>query len=444
MMNTPKTNRRHFLASTGAASLAFAAGSTGLAAAEKNNASYIGQSQVLPQPKVIFPTDALGPPQGPPKRIAAVTTAFWKYSHADDIITKFIEGYSIVGRTHQPHCKVVSMYLEQFPKNDIGRGMAARYGVKMFDSPQKALTMGGDKLAVDGVLLIGEHGDYPTNEKGQHLYPRHRLFSNLVDVFRETKKSVPVYNDKHFSYSWKKAKWMYDQSQELGFPMMAGSSVPVAWRRPALALKPGVQLDSALSVGFGGPESYGYHALELLQTFTEKRRGGETGVAAVEVLSGDAAWKAAQEGRWRVDLLEAAIASAPLRYKGPIPTRGLENLRRIEPRPLVYLIHYRDGFTAAVFMASRLVNEFCVAAKVRGRKEPVGTWCQLNKPQRDHFSFLCNHIEVMFRSGRSSYPVERTYLVTGALAALMDSKYADGKRVETPHLANIRYKPVED
>jgi len=166
-------------------------------------------------------------------------------------------------------------------------------------------------------------------------------------------------------------------------------------------------------------------------------------VAAVEVLSGDAAWKAAKEGRWRVDLLEAAIASAPRRIKGAVP-HGVDELQRIEPDPLVYLIHYRDGFSAAVFMAKRLVSEFCVAAAVRGRKKPVGTWCQLNKPQRDHFSFLCNHIEVMFRSGRSSYPVERTYLVTGALDALMDSKIAGGKRIETPHLAKISYTPVED
>ena len=449
-MNPKKTSRRRFLAAAGAAPIVLAANSVNLLADPQNtsNKSLITKSQSLPQPKIVFPTDSLPQPTGRKKRIAAVTTAYFRYSHADDIITKFIEGYSIVGRTHVPHCDVVSLYVEQMPANDIGRGMAARYNIPMFDTPQKALTLGGDQLAVDGVLLIGEHGDYPKNEKGQQLYPRRRLFGNLVEVFRHSKRSVPVYNDKHFSYSWEKAKWMYDRSHELGFAMMAGSSVPVAWRRPALAFKPGIEFDAALSVGFAGIESYGYHTLELLQTVAEKRRGGEVGIKAVETLSGNATWQAAKEGRWRTDLLEAAIASAPS-PNGPLPAdqshpRGLENLRRADPNAVVFLVHYSDGFSAAAYVSRGLITEFCFAAAVRGQKQPLGTWCQLNKPQRDHFSFLCNHIEVMFRSGKPSYPVQRTYLVTGALEALIDSYVAGGKRVETPHLATIGYTPVED
>ena len=103
-----------------------------------------------------------------------------------------------------------------------------------------------------------------------------------------------------------------------------------------------------------------------------------------------------------------------------------------------------DGFRAAAYVGRRLVAEFAFAGRVAGHPEPVGTWCELNKPQRDHFSFLCNHIEVMFRTGRPSYPVERTYLVTGVLAALMDSRAQGGLRVKTPHLRDIRYDPAPE
>jgi hypothetical protein len=122
----------------------------------------------------------------------------------------------------------------------------------------------------------------------------------------------------------------------------------------------------------------------------------------------------------------------------------LAELRRLDPNAVVFLIEYSDGFRAAAYVSRGLVEEFAFAAAVRGRSEPVGTWCELNKPQRDHFSFLCNHIEVMFRTGRSSYPVERTYLVTGALAALIDSHVEGGRRLATPHLSELGYTPAPD
>jgi hypothetical protein len=402
---------------------------------------FILKSQPKPEPRIILPTDALPKPAGAKKRIAAITTAYFKYSHADDIITKFIEGYAIAERTHLPHCEVVSLGIEQFPKSDIGRGMAARYGIPLFDSPTGALTLGGTDLAVDGVLLIGEHGEYPINDKGQQLYPRRRLFAEIVETFRRSKRSVPIYNDKHFSYSWTDAEWMYRQSRELGFPMMAGSSVPVAWRRPPLAFRTGILLDGALAVGYGGLEAYGFHTLELLQAFVERRRGNVTGVTAVACLEGRAAWEAAERGHWRADLLPAALRHVPGAEGLP---KDVAACRRADPEAAVFLVEYADGFRAAAYMGRRLVTEFAFAAQVAGRHEPVDTWCELNKPQRDHFSFLCNHIEVMFRTGRPSYPVERTYLVTGVLAALMDSRAQGGRRVTTPHLHDIRYDPAPE
>jgi hypothetical protein len=87
-------------------------------------------------------------------------------------------------------------------------------------------------------------------------------------------------------------------------------------------------------------------------------------------------------------------------------------------------------------------DEFCFAARVRNVPDPVATWFHLNKPQRDHFSFLCNHIEFMFRSGKASLPVERTYLVTGILAAAADSRFNGHQRVETQHLRELGYTPA--
>ena len=45
--------------------------------------------------------------------------------------------------------------------------------MKIYPTIAEALTLGGGKLAVDGVVLVGEHGNYPKNEKGQTKYPRY-------------------------------------------------------------------------------------------------------------------------------------------------------------------------------------------------------------------------------------------------------------------------------
>lgn len=435
MMTEPSTvGRREFLAGT--TSLVAANLVTGSITANDISADrYVVQSQELPSATVKLPTDRLPPPAGPKKRIVALTPAWWKYSHADDIITKFIEGYGIVGRTHLPHCKVVGLYVEQFPDSDISRGMAARYRIPMFKTPAAALTLGGKELAADGVLLIGEHGDYPINEKGQKLYPRRRLFEEIVKVFRQTGRSVPVFSDKHLSYSWENAEWMYGQSRELMFPLMAGSSVPVTWRRPPLAFRSGVPLKTALVAGSGSFESYGFHCLELLQTFVEKRHGGEMGVAAVQALEGEAADKLLSGDHWASRLLPAAIEPVPASQK---------NFRKNARRNVVFKVEYTDGFEAVVCLTGGLVSEFCFAGEVDGLSKPVATACYLPKPQRDHFSFLCNHIETMFRSEKPGYPVERTLLTTGVLAALHDSRHAGGMRIKTPQLQDLEYASVDD
>ena len=79
---------------------------------------------------------------------------------------------------------------------------------EVYPTIAEALRCGGDKLAVDGILIIAEHGDYPDNEKGQKLYPRYEFFKQCVEVFEKDGHAVPVYNDKHLSYSFeKRARW---------------------------------------------------------------------------------------------------------------------------------------------------------------------------------------------------------------------------------------------
>ena len=69
-------------------------------------------------------------------------------------------------------------------------------------------------------------GKYPRNEKGQTKYPRWEFFQQIVKVYRDSGRSVPLFNDKHLSWNWDWAKQMYDTSRDMGFAFMAGSSLP--------------------------------------------------------------------------------------------------------------------------------------------------------------------------------------------------------------------------
>ena len=160
---------------------------------------------------------------------------------------------------------------------------------------------------IQGVALIGEHGDYPMNEKGQKLYPRYELMEQIVNAYRATGRSLPMFVDKHLSVEWKKAKQMFDWSRELRFPLIAGTSLTLTWRRPALELELESPMKRAVGYFYGGKEAYGYHGIEVLQSMLERRKGGETGVAWVQCLDGAEVWKWTAENPWARNLLEEAM-----------------------------------------------------------------------------------------------------------------------------------------
>ncbi len=265
------------------------------------------------------------------------------------IVGRLIEGYDYYGSRLAPRVDVVSMYTDQTPENDLSRPMAARHGFRICPTVHDALTLGTRRLAVEGVVLIGEHGKYPLNEKGQQLYPRYELFKQIEDVFRASRRAVPVYSDKHFSVDWEKAKWMYDQSRELGFPLMAGSSKPVGWRKPPLELELETAVTRSVAFYYGPKEAYGFHALEVNQCMVERREGGETGIAAVQCLEGPAVWEWTEDTPWAPQLLEAALARSE--------TRKQAKVSDLVQKPIAFHLEYRSGLESAVYLLNGFVED---------------------------------------------------------------------------------------
>ena len=371
--------------------------------------------------------------QAPPKKIAAILTEYWLGSHADVVVGKYLEGYNQDDQPPYPRSKIASIFTEHVPDKDMSRERAKKYHVPIFRTVHDALCLGGDRLAVDGVLLIGEHGVYPVNEKLQTLYPRFDMFLKITDVFRESHRSVPVFNDKHLSFDWRQAQRMVAISRELGFPMMAGSSVPGAQRIPAIDAPFGKKQNHAVAISYSGLDIYGFHLLEALQSMTERRQGGETGVRAVQCLQHQACWDFIANNGWVKSLFEQALMRSNTRKAG--------SPQQLVKEPTVFIVDYVDGLRAAAFLMTGMVEDFTVALDVASESAPVTTLMNLqNFRPHHHFGTLVKNIELMFETGKPTYPVERTMLTSGILDFGLESRFRNYQKLDTPQLAKVRYQ----
>lgn len=385
-------------------------------------------------------------------KIAAVTTIYFKLSHTQHIVDRFLFGYGWNSTFHHPPIDLVALYVDEVGKNDLSRERARLFPtMKIYPTIADALTLGGSKLAVDGVLLIAEHGHYPYNKFHQKLYPRYQFFEQIVKVFQSSGRTVPVYNDKHLSWNWDWARQMYDTSRHMGFPLMAGSSLPVTWRTPSFEMPSEGRVREAVCVAYGGVDSYDFHALETLQCMVERRKGGERGVKWLQAYEGDDFWMAYQDGVWSRDLMKAALCRShtltPARstFNDIFPTD--DEMRQLVKHPVAYHYEHLDGVRCTMLLMNGLVQDFNFAARIEGRPGIFSTQMYLPMPPvrttlANFFSPLVHYIEKMILTGHTSYPVERTLLTTGLTAAGMHSLYSK-QRFDTPHL-KISYQPTKE
>ncbi len=386
-------------------------------------------------------------------QLAAIVTTHRKYSHAQHIVDRFLYGYGWHGTHHRPAMDLVSLYVDQVGEGDLSHSRGEQFpSMKIYPTIAEALTLGGSKLAVDGVVVVGEHGNYTRNEKGQTKYPRWEFFQQIVKVYRDSGRSVPMFNDKHLSWNWEWAKQMYDTSREMGFAYMAGSSLPVTWRIPSIEMPLGSRIREALCVCYGGVDSYDFHGLETIQCMAERRRGGETGVKWIQAYRGDKFWDALAQGVWPRSLMDAALCRShtltPARagFNDVFPTA--DDMRRIVKDPVAYRYEHTDGLKCTMLLMSGLVKDFNFAAEVEGSRKPFSTQMYLPMPDgrttlASFFSPLNNNMEKMFLTGQPTYPIERTLLTTGLTAAGVESLYRKQARYDTPHLA-IKYQAPKD
>jgi hypothetical protein len=379
------------------------------------------------------------------KKIAIIATVWTYLSHAQHMGDRFLVGYPRNGKWHKPPIDVVSLYVDQRPEGDLSSKRASEHGFTIYKTIAEALRRGGDKLAVDGVVVIGEHGNYPRNEKGQILYPRYEFFQQVVQVFEKDGRAVPVYNDKHLSYSALKAASMVADSKRLNFAFLAGSSLPVTWRLPPIEIPYDAVIEDALMVGVGKSDAMDYHALEAMQCMVERRKGGESGVKSVQMIEGDAVWKAGEKGAWSKRLLEAALSrSDSLKGVSDLDSRTQDlanngELPQLVKNPSAYLIERNDGLRTTLLMLNGALQDYTFAAQLQGGQILSTQFFLSPTPNVTYSACLVAQIEEMILTQKAPYPVERTQITSAILDRVLDSRLNDHRRIETPDL-RIQYR----
>jgi hypothetical protein len=394
---------------------------------------------------------ALSPKQKP--KLAAIATIYHYLSHAYHIVGRFLDGFVAHDGhgIHHPDFDLASLYIEQTPTTDLGRAKAQKHNVRLSPSIADALTLGTGALAVDGILLIAEHGDYPYNTKLQKLYPRGKLFRQVLDVFRSSNRSVPVFVDKHLSYDRHEAGKMVEEARALRVPLMAGSSLPVTWRLPPLEVPLGLPWKEAVVASRGEIEIFGFHALESLQCMVERRdrNGRRQGVAAVTCLQGDDVWRAGDQGTWSWACLNQALARSHTLNPGEVR----QNTRDFSPppgrptflsTPIAFVVEYVDGLRASALILNGHVDDTTIGARLADDTLISTLFYLPAPPGANFFTPLVLRIEDFFNTGKPPYPVERTLLTGGILDAALESRFNKSKRVETPELAKIDYEAPAD
>jgi len=363
-------------------------------------------------------------------RLAVVTDVYTYESHGLQIADRFLIGYPREGRWHRPDMRVVSLYAAQKQAGDLSAQRAAEFGFRLYPTIAETLRCGGEKLAVDAVLMAGDFA------------------KSCVEVFETGGRGVPVYHDMQLS-SFENAKWMVESARRLNFPLLAGSSLPLTWRLPDMELPFGCEIEDALMVGTGESGASEHKALETMQAMIERRRNGETGVKAAQMIEGAEVWKAGDDGRWSKQLLTAALSRSDtpqgltLNDGRTQDLVGSGELPRIVPRPAACFIEYRDGLRTTLLMLNGAVKDFTFAARLKGGSIRSTQFLLTPEPNATYSACLAAKIEEMFTTGKAPYPAEQALLATGILEACLESKSKDSRRVETPHL-DIQYQPPAD
>ena len=357
----------------------------------------------------------------PTLKIAVVATAYTPNSHADVIVRRWVNPFPTDAEYEWTgaRTRIVSMAILQKGDTDLSREVCRDNDIHDCESVENALTLGTNDLAVDAIMIIGEHGEFPENEFQQKLYPRKELLDQVLAVFDRSGRVVPIFFDKHFSWNVDFAKEMYGGLESRSIPWFGGSSLSLCPMLPPPGDLHGEEFEEVVVTTWSALEAYLFHGLEVLEAVVEQRRGGESGVESIIAWRDETAWAAMDRGEFSPDLLEAALRSVG----GEVwPSFQTWCAKRDQPLE-IFQLRYKDGLKATIVRLNGIIRKWAFAARLDGRELPVAAAPMAGTAEQGtpHFARLARRIEDFFLTGQSPVPRTRLYVTTLACAYCMQA-----------------------
>ena len=300
------------------------------------------------------------------------------------------------------------MFVDQFPKNDMSRDLAKKHNFTIYDSIDGALTLGGKQAG----------GRWrPVHRRARqvsHQRPRADPVSAaalLRGRHRRLRQVPPVACRSSTTSIWPTTgptRWMYDRARELMVPFMAGSSLPVTWRRPSL------RLDRRTASWWRLCRSATARSRATASTpwkdcnaWPSGARGGETGVRAVTVSArrGDVAGHGSRP--WsRRSCSNAAMEHVSGPRRGRLSQdHGEDQRRRRLPHRVSRRLQGGGGDAQRLGLRGRRRRLHVSPAGCAARTSPASTHFYLQQPDPfAHFAYLVRAIDSMIQTGHAVYP----------------------------------------
>lgn len=369
-----------------------------------------------------------------PLRIGVISTVFYPLSHTDVILSRWVnprETDKLYGWTGSNRTRVVSIYVDQASANDLTLDFCNSYGVRLHKSIGDTLTNGGQDLAVDAILIIGEHGDYPTNSIGQKLYPRKEFFDQVLEVFRKHKRCVPIFFDKHLSWNPEWCLEMHQQIKKNDIPFFGGSSISHCPIEPNVEIPSGRRIQEVVSVYWDSLEHYLFHSLEFVQSVVENRQGGETGLQSITAWKAKEVWAAMDRGDFSKNLLEQAAQA--------VSNQALTDLQALircrDSEVHAFQLNYVDGLKVTHFMHPKAIPNWAVSLIYDDDSQPVSFKVQTGGHEHfyPHFARLNKKIEEFFLTKQSPVQINRLLFTSLATAYGMKALSQSGIPLALPN-----------